>query len=40
VLALLATGIVALGLFVVQEARTEAPLLPLRILLDRRRASA
>jgi len=40
VLGLLATGILALGLFVRQEARTPAPLLPLSIVLDRRRGGA
>jgi EmrB/QacA subfamily drug resistance transporter len=40
VLALLALGIVALALFVRHEARTPAPLLPLRIVLDRQRGIA
>jgi EmrB/QacA subfamily drug resistance transporter len=40
VLAPLGAGITALALFVVQEARAETPLLPLRIVLDRRRGAA
>jgi EmrB/QacA subfamily drug resistance transporter len=40
VLAPLGAGLVALVLFVVREARAPAPLLPLRIVLDRRRGAA
>jgi EmrB/QacA subfamily drug resistance transporter len=40
VLILLASGVVALGLFVRQEAHARAPLLPLRIVLDRQRGGA
>jgi len=40
VLAPLAAGIVAIGLFVVQEARTPAPVLPLRIVVHRIRGAA
>jgi EmrB/QacA subfamily drug resistance transporter len=40
VLALLAGGALALALFVTREAHTPAPLLPLRIVLDRQRGPA
>ena len=40
VLAPLGVGCVALVLFVVQEARAQAPLLPPRVVLDRRRGAA
>ena len=39
-LALLGAGVLALSLFVRQEARAAAPLLPLRIVLDRQRGAA
>ncbi len=40
VVGLLGAGVLALGLFVIQEARSAAPLLPLRIVFDRARGSA
>jgi EmrB/QacA subfamily drug resistance transporter len=40
VLAPLGVGVAALLVFVVQESRAQAPLLPLRIVLDRRRGAA
>jgi MFS family permease len=40
VLVLFAVGAVALGMFVWQEARAEAPVLPLGIVLDRQRGAA
>jgi EmrB/QacA subfamily drug resistance transporter len=40
VIAFLVTSAVLLGAFVVREARTEAPLLPLQIVLDRNRGGA
>jgi EmrB/QacA subfamily drug resistance transporter len=40
VIVLLLASVVVIGLFVVREARTAAPLLPLRIVLDRNRGGA
>jgi MFS family permease len=40
VIVLLGAGVLALSLFVIQEARSAAPLLPLRIVFDRARGSA
>jgi EmrB/QacA subfamily drug resistance transporter len=40
VIALLLASVILLGLFIVREARTPAPLLPLKIVLDRNRGGA